>query len=70
MKTQTYWEAYARRLTAEDIAPMREWVLDCAVNYDDAEDRESAPDWQIVKYVARNYDGGLSAWYANEAIAV
>ena len=59
-RTQADWERLATTFDRETLDAMRDWVLDCAVNHDDAEDRETAPDWQIVKYVYRQYAGGIA----------
>jgi hypothetical protein len=61
-RTQADWEAITAVYTANELALMREWVCECAADSDDLEERESAPAWQIVKYVARCFDGGLSGF--------
>jgi hypothetical protein len=46
-------------LAPEMLAAMREWVLDCAVDDNDEQDIEDATDEQIVRFVRRQYVGGV-----------
>jgi len=49
-------------LKPSDINTMREWVLDCAVDDDDEQDREEASDARIVVWTQRHFEGGITAF--------
>ncbi len=44
------------------IDQMRDWVIDCAVNDEDQDLRESASDQEIVNWVKAQYHGGIAAF--------
>ena len=50
------------RLEQNTINIMREWVLECAVNEDDLEDREDSTDNRIVVWTEKNFAGGIEAF--------
>lgn len=60
MKYASCYERYVD-LTTEHVAAMRDWCLDCMSGYFDWEEDEinEASDCEIVKWVARQYDGGV-----------
>ena len=53
------------QFTSEQLAEMRDWCLDCAVNDDDLEEIESASVNEIVRYVDRCYCGGIPQFLAD-----
>ena len=42
---------------------MREWLADCAwADIDDPAEFDGMPDWQVIRGVARWFDGGLTGF--------
>lgn len=65
MDTQTkYQSCYDRYvdLTPEHVAAMRDWCHECVSGmapYDEDEEIDNATDNEIVRWVAKRYDGGV-----------
>lgn len=58
-------------LTPEIVAEMREWCLDCVSGmapYDEEEEIREASDDSIVRWVAKNYDGGVRGFCVDEGL--
>lgn len=55
MKYASCYERYVD-LTTEHVAAMRDWCLDCDC---DEESVVDAADCEIVRWVAKQYDGGV-----------
>ena len=66
----TFWTQNVPQLSPETIADMRDWVAECFDCSLDAqyggefEDVEMS-DRDVIRYVAKHYDGGLNGFLAS-----
>jgi len=51
--------------TAETIQEMRNWAYDCAIDREDLLNMRRASDESIIRWVSKNYDGGIDAFLKN-----
>lgn len=53
------------RLTPEELQEARGWIADCAWADLDPEDIDDLTDEQVLRGIARNYDGGIAGFKAD-----